>query len=142
VSIRDNFKAQESNRQHYQSGELTALDFHRLEQVYLRSIMPKQLPSGAPLNERFMRNFVEHCRIELLPCIAVEMAVSRDAWIHNRALTDRAFRDLQHVIAVPYVDYFVTNDLTMTSVLHRVLPRMPFRFATIIDKSQFDAHFL
>lgn len=76
------------------------------------------------------------------PSIAVEDALTTDGWKENRALNDRTFRDSQHVIAIPYVDLFVTDDEVLSNAIGRIKPQFTFPTAEVIRRAEFDHRYL
>ena len=143
-TLRDAFKGQEQNRQSYRDGDITPLKFAHWDRVVIRGLMGARVsPRASPaFDEALIEEFSRTCRKELLPPIALEITVARDAWKNNRALSENEFLDLQHMVALPYVDVFVTDDSRMKNILNRAVPHLPFRTAEIIKKAEFDNRFL
>jgi hypothetical protein len=143
-SLRKNYENQKENRQDYCNGTITPFDFPRLDRAVIRGFMKEGLSPNtpSPFDARLINEFSSTCKKELLRSIALEIAVSRDAWKNNRALSENEFIDLQHMIALPYVDVFVTDDCRLKKIVQRVVPRLPFRTAEITGKAEFDRRLL
>jgi hypothetical protein len=141
VSLRGSFQAQKSNGEQYRAGRLTPEMNRCLEKILIGRFLPMTIPSGRTIVVIEKDMFLRSSKNEDFPSIAVENGLSLDGWKTGRALTDRAFRDSQHVIALPYVDLFVTDDGPLTAAIHRVVANFPFRTAEIVTKAEFDRRF-
>jgi hypothetical protein len=112
-----------------------------LEKILTGRLLPMATPSGRTIVTIEKDMFLRSCKNEDFPSIAVEACLSLDGWQTGRILNDRAFRDSQHVIALPYVDLFVTDDGPLTTTIRRVVTELPFRTAAVITKAEFDKRF-
>jgi hypothetical protein len=72
------------------------------------------------------------------PSFALETKATQDNWAAGRQLSQNNFLDQQHVMALPYVDFFITDDKRLTGLIARIVAGVPFRCATVITKAQFD----
>src|SRR6266567_6798563 len=45
------------------------------------------------------------------------------------------FMDQQHLMALPYVDFFLTDDTNLRAMIGRISPGLPFPIATPADES-------
>jgi len=64
-----------------------------------------------------------------------------DAWRENRHMNRNNFMDQQHLMALPYVDFFLTDDARLRALVGRISPRLPFSIATLLTKADFDARY-
>jgi hypothetical protein len=141
-ALRNNFYAQEQNRERYRTGVLADWQFPAMDRYTVRRLLPERTDAGYPIETATREHFLWNLNIALFPSISLEKAVARDGWKNNRVLTDRAFRDYQHIISLPYVDYFVTDDAQLARIIRRVLPNLAFDSAKIVSKAEFDGLFL
>ncbi len=143
VNIRKNFVAQQQNGEAYRAGRLTDEMNRCLDRIYLGGLLPSQTPAGVAIDRTTKDKFLKSCSNNDFPSYAVEAALALDAWQTGRQLNDRAFRNSQHAIAVPYVDLFVTDDGTLSTAIQRVAAQLPFfRTAEVIRREKFDRCFL
>jgi hypothetical protein len=141
VSLRNNFEAQKSNGENYRAGGLTPEMLRCLDKIMIGRFLPLTIPKGRTVSTTEKDMFLRECKNEDFPSIAVEAGLSLDGWQTGRTLTDRGFRDSQHVIALPYVNLFVTDDGPLTAAIRRVVADFPFRTAEVITKAEFDKRF-
>jgi hypothetical protein len=141
VSLRDNFDAQKQNGENYRSGKLTPEMLRCLDKILIRRFLPLTTPTGEKIDNSIKDKFLQSCKMDAFPSTAVEAALTIDGWQTGRTLNDRAFRDSQHVIALPYVDFFVTDDGPLTAAIQRVTGKLTFRTAEVITKAEFDKRF-
>src|SRR5204862_1349776 len=102
---------------------------------------PVTTSTGEKIEESSKDKFLQSCRLDACPSTALEAALTIDGWQTGRTLNDRAFRDSQHVIALPYADLFVTDDGPLTAAIQRVAAKLSFRTAEVITKAEFDRRF-
>jgi hypothetical protein len=112
-----------------------------LDKIAIGNLLPSQTPAGVVIDRDNKDRFLQSCNNHQFPCFAVEALYSLDGWRTGRLLTDRAFRDSQHVVAIPYVQYFVTDDLSFAAAIKRVAGQLPFPTAEIITRADFDRRF-
>jgi hypothetical protein len=141
-SLRINFEAQKSNGENYRAGRFTPGLIRCLDKFMIGRLLPMVTPNGRKLSVIEKDMFLQSYNTENFPSIAVESGLSHDGWETGRTLNDRAFRDSQHVIALPYVDLFVTDDGPLASAIRRVVQNLPFRTAEVLTKADFDRKFL
>ena len=142
VSIRKNFEAQRQNGEAYRTGRITDEMVKCLDKICIGGLLPSQTPAGVTIDREIKDQFLQSCTNNQFPSFAVEAAFTLDGWRTGRVLSDRAFRDSQHVVAIPYVDFFVTDDASLATAIRRVAAQLPFRTAEIIPKGEFDRQFL
>jgi hypothetical protein len=141
VNLRNAFEAQKSNGESYRAGRLTPEMIRCLEKILIGRFLPMTIPNGRTVSTTEKDMFLRECNNEDFPSIAVEDGLSLDGWKTGRTLNDRCFRDSQHVIALPCVDLFVTDDGPLTAAIRRVVANFPFRTAEVITKGEFDQRF-
>ncbi len=142
ANIRNNLEKQRQNGEAYRAGRVTDEMIRRMDRTYIGGLLPKQTPSGIVIDRMTKDNFLGSCNNNDFPSYAVEAAFSLDGWRTGRILNDRAFRDSQHVVAIPYLDTFVTDDGAFATAIRRVAGSLPFPTAEIIPKHEFDRRFL
>jgi hypothetical protein len=142
ANIRSNFEKQKWNGEAYRAGKITPEMLQRLDRVLIERFVPPVGPNGEQVTAADKDRFLRACEMNDFPSTAVEGALSLDAWKTGRVLTDRAFRDSQHVVGLPYVDLFVTNDGQLTNAIRRIVGQCTFRTAEVISKAEFDKRFL
>jgi len=140
-SLRGNFEKQRQNGEAYRAGRITDEMLRCLDKICVGDLLPGQTPAGAAIDRSTKDKFLQSCSNNDFPCWAVESAFSLDGWQTGRNLNDRAFRDSQHVTALPYMDLFVTDDGPLTAAIQRVAAKLPFRTAEVITKAEFDKRF-
>jgi hypothetical protein len=138
VSLRNNFEAQKSNGENYRAGRLTPEMLRCLDKIMIGRFLPMMIPNGRTVSTTEKDMFLQESKSEDFPSIAVEAGLTLDGWQTGRTLTDRGFRDSQHVIALPYVDLFVTDDGALAAAIRRVVANFPFRTAEVITRAEFD----
>jgi hypothetical protein len=142
ASIRANFEKQKWNGEAYRAGKIRPEMLQRLDRLLIGRFLPTVTPNGEQITLADKDRFLQACKINDFPSTAVEGALSLDGWKTGRVLTDRAFRDSQHIVALPYVDLFVTNDGQMANAIRRIVGQFTFRTAEVISKAEFDKRFL
>jgi hypothetical protein len=70
-----------------------------------------------------------------------ETKITQENWAFKRQLNQNNFLDQQHVMALPYVDLFITNDDKLSRLIKRAVDKIPFRTAEVLTKADFDARF-
>jgi hypothetical protein len=140
--IDQNFVKQRLNGEAYRAGRITDEMLRCLDKICIGSLLPCQTPQGTPIDRATKDKFLQSCSNNEFPSWAVEAAFSLDGWQMGRVLNDRAFRDSQHVVSIPYVDFFVTDDGSFESAIKRIAGQLPFRTAETISKAEFDQRFL
>ena len=141
TSLRGNFEAQKQNGENYRAGRLTTEMLRCLDKILIGRFLPGATPGGERIDVDTKDRLLHSCRLDDFRSIAVEGGLTLDAWQTGRILNDRAFRDSQHVVALPYVDLFVTNDAPLAAAIRRVATKLTFRTAEVITKVEFDGRF-
>ena len=140
-NIRENFNHQQRNARNYRCGKIKEWDLPRFDTLYALRLI-ENMPELSHIIGQDRHEFLAGYKPAACPSILIEHAMTYDSWRQQRALTDRNFRDMQHTMALPYVDCFVTDDVPLTGILRRLAPRFPFRVAEIVNRSEFDRRFL
>jgi hypothetical protein len=141
-NIRKNFEVQRQNAEAYRTGKYTQEMLQRVDRMSIENLLPGKTPAGVVVGREERANFLDSCGIADFPGIAVEDALTKDGWQTNRVLNDRAFRDSQHVIAIPYVDLFVTDDVVLSNAIGRIKSQFAFATAGVITRAEFDRLFM
>ncbi|SRR5229473_7266828 len=141
ASLRANFEAQKQNGENYRAGRYTPEMLRCLDNILIGRFLPLTTPKGEKIENSIKDKFLQSCRLDEFPSIAAEGGLTLDGWQTGRTLNDRAFRDSQHVMALPYVDLFVTDDGPLTNAIQRVAAKVTFRTAKVITKAEFDKRF-
>lgn len=127
-----------SNHQH----RLTRPLRRKVDREWLKQLLPVKTPAGVKIDRKTRRAFLAQNQPQDFRCLAVESALSQDAVELDRALPEREFRDRQHAMSIPYVEFLVTNDGRLAKTVARIAPELSFKTAVIIDKAGFDHRFL
>jgi len=141
LAIRNNYEAHQQNMHDYCSGRLASWMLPSLDTKHARVLMDS-LHDLRAISENVKENFLKDFKVALCPSIAVETAITHDGWQHYREMSDRNFRDLQHTMALPYADVFVTDDRAITAMINRVLPKFPFGTAIVLTRAEFNGRYL
>ena len=128
ISIRNNFEAQRQNSEGYRTGRITDEMVKCLDTICIGNLLPSKTPAGVAIAREKKDEFLRSCTNNQFPSLAVEAAFTLEGWRTERVLNDRAFRDSQHVVAIPYVDLFVTDDGSLVSAIGRVAAQASFSY--------------
>jgi hypothetical protein len=142
LNIRKNFEVQRKNAEAYRAGRLTEEVLRLADRISIERLLPDKTPAGVMIGKEAKVRFLDSCKNSDFPGIAVEAALTRDGWEMNRVLDDRTFRDSQHVIAIPYVDLFVTDDGVLSNAIGRIKSQFTFPTGEVIRRAEFDRRFL
>lgn len=97
---------------------------------------------GIQIDDATKRTFLKRISIPDHPAIVIELEMMKDRLSLGRQLKDNDALDQQHTMALPYVDFFVTDDRKLRKIIERVVRAVRFPTATVLGKEQFDAQFL
>ena len=122
----------------FRRGKLTSALAAKVERLYIRQLLPNQTPADEVIDEATKDNFVQQTQLDDFPAVTIENRATRDNWTHKRPLSRNNFVDQQHIIALPYVDYFLTEDKKLRSLIARITAKLPFHGATLMRKAEFD----
>lgn len=137
-SIRQAFVTNNKNIGLFRRGKLTSTLATKVERLYIRQLLPDKTPAGLLLDETTKDNFVQQIQLEDFPAVAIENRATRDNWKHKRPLSRNNFVDQQHIIALPYADYFLTDDKKLRSLITGIGTKLPFHAAALMKKAEFD----
>jgi hypothetical protein len=138
VNLQQAFETNQANIVNHQAGKLTADVLRRAETIYVQQLLPTNTPAGIVIDEGSKRAFLDAQRLSDFPSFALETMATQDNWAQRRQLSRNNFLDQQHVMALPYVDFFITDDRALTGLIARIVATVPFRCGTVITKAQFD----
>jgi len=137
-SIRQALVTNNKNIGLFRRGKLTSTLATKVERLYIRQLLPDKTPAGLLIDGATKDNFVQRIQLEDFPAVAIENRATRDNWKHKRPLSRNNFVDQQHIIALPYVDYFLTDDKKLRSLITRIGAKLPFHAAALRKKAEFD----
>jgi len=139
-------KGQEGNQKNiadFKSGKATLALLKKVERQYVELMLPSTTPSGIEIDNGTKQKFLDAMQIADFPAIAIAMQMMKDRWNTSRQLKSNDALDQQHAMALPYVDFFITDDIGLRKIIQRVVASMAkFRVAKLLTKSDFDAQFL
>jgi hypothetical protein len=138
-SLQEAFDSNRVNGERFRTGQLDDNFLRRIEKMYIQGLLPAQTPSGVVIGEDSKRQFLDGCQLRDFPAFAVESLATYDSWSSNRQMNRNNFMDQQHLMALPYVDLFLTDDAKLRSLIARISPELPFSIATPLTKAEFDA---
>jgi hypothetical protein len=141
TTFRKAFESNQKNTANFLAGKFTPQFEARVEQLYIRGLLPATTPAGIAIDEGPKREFLSSYRLTDFPATALESRMTRENWALRRQLNQNNFLDQLHVAAVPYVDLFITNDEKLSRLINRVVDRAPFPVAEVLTKDEFDIRF-
>jgi hypothetical protein len=137
-TLRRAFATNQANEASYHAGKLTPAFLQQIEKLYIRQLLPTKTPAGLVIDESSKEQFLAAYQMTDYPSFALETKATQDNWAAGRQLSQNNFLDQQHVMALPYLDFFITDDKRLTGLIARIVAGVPFRCATVITKAQFD----
>ena len=137
-SLDKGFATNQKNTAAYDKGAVTPAFLRGVETEYVRRLLPEQTPAGLVIDLGSRNAFLEVQQLTDFPSMCLETRGTYDNWDNGRQLTRNNFIDQQHIMALPYVNFFVTDDARLTTLIGRIVNGVPFRCATVITKAQFD----
>ena len=140
-SLEQALEANQSNGDRFRAGQLDANFLRRMEKLYIQGLLPSQTPAGVVIDEGSKQRFLDGSQLTDFPAFAVESLATYDAWRENRQMNRNNFMDQQHLMALPYVHFFLTDDARLRALIARISPNLPFQIATILTKAEFDVRF-
>jgi len=140
-NLRKAYATNQKNGVDFRSGKLTAQIQQDTERLYIQGLLPAATPSGVVIDAGTKNAFLNSYAVSDFPSIALEHFVTRDNWATGRQLGQNNFLDQQHIMALPYVDFFVTNDKGFKGLMRRAARSFPFRAAEVLTRDDFDARF-
>lgn len=140
-SFKSAFDANQKNTADFLAGKFTPQFHAKIERLYIQGLMPATTPAGIVIDDVTKNAFLLSHKLTDLPATALETKITRENWALKRQLKQNNFLDQFHVMALPYVDLFITNDDKLSRLMKRAVAGMPFRTAEIVTKDEFDARF-
>ncbi len=140
-TFRDAYDGNEKNAERFLAGQFTDEMIRKFDRLYVESLLPNTTPAGIAIDRATKNQFLDAYTLTDLPATALETKITRENWALKRKLTPNNFLDQQHVIALPYVSLFITNDETFSRLMKRSVEGMPFRTAEVLAKTEFDVRF-
>jgi hypothetical protein len=110
-----------------------------MERLYVQRLLPRETPAGLIVDEDSKSQFLAAFQMTDLPASAIEWAATQDSWREQRQMNRNNFMDQQHLMALPYVDYFVTDDNHLRGLIGRISAGLPFPVGGLLTKAEFDA---
>ena len=108
VNLQSAFKSNQQNRAKYLKGKITPAVARRVRQLYVTGLLPDHIPDAEAAR------FTNAMKADDFPSIEMETKAAYNSWQQGRAATRNNFVDEQHVVmASPYVDFVVTNDVRL-----------------------------
>jgi hypothetical protein len=136
------FQNNQKNIAHSRAGYASPQLLKQAERKYVELLLPLVTPSGLTIDDSTKRQFLDAVQISDLPAVAIEMETMKDRWSSGRQLKPNDALDQQHTMALPYVDFFITNDKGLRKIIERVVAAIPVHTATLLNKEEFDSQFL
>jgi hypothetical protein len=140
-SLQKAFESNRVNGERFRAGKLSPDFLRKMEKRYIRSLLPAQTPAGIFIDGGTKKEFLDGSQLTDFPAFAVESLGTYDSWRENRQMNRNNFMDQQHLMALPYVDFFLTDDARLGALVGRISPRLPFPIATLLTKADFDARY-
>jgi len=140
-SLRQAFETNQANTNHFRAGRLTPDLIQRTESLYIRQLLPTQTPAGVVIDADTKNRFLNSCQQTDFPSLTLEARATHDNWNEGRQLNRNNFMDQQHLIALPYVEFFITDDLRLRGLIARISAGLPFQVAALLTRADFDLRF-
>jgi len=140
-NLRQAFEANRVNGERFRAGTLTATFLKDMERLYVRRLLPDQTPAGVLIDEESKNSFLSAFHLTDFPASAIEWMTTQDSWREGRHMNRNNFMDQQHMMALPYVDYFVTDDARLRALVSRISAGFSFRIAGLLTKAEFDVRY-
>jgi len=135
------FETNQKNTEQFRAGKFTPAMAQKVERLYIERLLPTATPNGVLIDATSNEEFLNACQLTNFPAIALENKATQDNWDNMRELNRNNFMDQQHLIALPYVDFFVTDDGKLRALIGRISVGLPFRIATLLTKAEFDGRY-
>jgi hypothetical protein len=140
-SLQQAFDSNRVNGDRFRAGQLRSDFLRGMEKLYIQGLLPTQTPAGAVIDENSKRHLLDGSQLTDFPAFAVESLATYDSWRENRQMNRNNYMDQQHLMALPYVDFFLTDDARLGALIARISPDLPFPIATPLTKAEFDARY-
>jgi hypothetical protein len=140
-SIRQAFESNRVNTERFRARKLNPAFLRRMERLLIQRLLPTQTPAGLAIDETSKQQFLNSCQLTNFPALALETKATYDSWQLQRQMTRNNFMDQQHLMALPYVDFFLTDDTRLRALVGRISPGLTFPIATLLTKAEFDLRY-
>lgn len=140
-TLRQAFLTNQKNTEQFHARKFTLAMAQEIEKLYVKKLLPAATPSGVLIDANSKEQFLSTCRLADFPSITLENKATQDNWHHKRQLNQNNFIDQQHLIALPYVDFFITDDGGLRNLIGRISANLPFRIAVLLTKAEFDVRY-
>lgn len=140
-SFQQAFDANQANGVQFRNGALTPELLQRVERLYIQQLLPASTPAGVVIDVASKNRFLNAYQLSDLPALALETRATQDNWRAARQLGRNNFMDQQHLMALPYVDFFATDDARLRALIGRISAGLPFPIATLLTKTEFDVRY-
>lgn len=140
-SLRKAFESNQVNGERFRNGRFGADFMREMEKFYIKGLLPMRTPAGILIDNGSKRQFRDNSPLTDFPAFAVESLATYDSWRENRQMNRNNFMDQQHLMALPYVDLFLTDDAQLKALIGRISPGLPFPMATVLTKADFDTRY-
>lgn len=138
-SIRQAFESNRVNGERFRNRVLTPTFLRRMERLLIQRLLPAHTPAGVVIDETSKQQFLGACQLTDFPALALETRATYDSWRQGRHMRRNNFMDQQHTMALPYVEYFITDDNALRGLIGRISAGLPFPTAQLLRKAEFDA---
>jgi hypothetical protein len=106
-------------RELVKAGKVTDELRNRVNEVLVKISLPKTTPAGLDMGHDVKIDYVAQVKVETIPSIAIETAISEHEWVAQGGADRNTLIDKFHLIsALPYVDEIVSND----DFFHKIHP--------------------
>jgi len=140
-NLQQAFDTNRVNGDRFRAGQLDANFLRRIEKLYIQGLLPEQTPAGLVIDGDSKRQFLDGSQLTNFPAFAVESLATYDSWGEIRQMNRNSLMDQQHLMALPYVDVFLTGDAKLRALVGRISRGLPFRIGTLLTKADFDARY-
>jgi hypothetical protein len=140
-SLQQAFDSNRVNGERFRKGQFSADFLRDMEKRYVMGLLPMRTPAGILIDNGSKRQFRDGSSLTDFPAFAVESLATYDSWRENRQMNRNNFMDQQHLMALPYVDLFLTDDAQLKALIGRISPGLPFPMATVLTKADFDTRY-
>ena len=140
-NLRQAFETNQANKARFRAGAMTPEIVQKTERLYVEQLLPTETPSGVIIDADSKNLFLNTCQLTDFPCLALETRVTHENWREDRELNRNNFMDQEHLMALPYVDLFITDDARLRNLIARISGGLPFPIASILNKVEFDLRY-
>jgi hypothetical protein len=140
-SVQQAFDSNQVNGDRFRNRKLTPIFLRRMERLLIQGLLPSRSPAGLIIDESSKQQFLNSCQLTDFPALALETKATYDSWEQQRQMNRNNFMDQQHLMALPYVDSFITDDTRLRALIGRITPGLPFPVAGLLRKAEFDARY-